>query len=960
MLLERSEELSVLRAAVRAAQEAKGSTIVVAGQLGSGKTALLQSFAALAADLGAVVLRASASPVERDYPYGVVRQLLEPLATSAPEVHRDWLLDFAGDLAGDLAADRPRRAATHDAGPAAPPGAHRPEAVPEAPNPAAKAGAAGRVARSVGTAVARAAEREPVVVLVDDVQWADEASLVCLAHLAARTRGGNLCLVASALALQAGVGGVRVRHLVRGADRLLTLRPLSQRAVRSLVTDTFGEPPSDGFAAACRWMSGGNPLLLRAVLAELMTNGHRPTDEAVDQVYTARPGSLRDRLFARIRVLPTPLPEVLRALGCLGEVAPELAGPLAGLDPVGYEESCAALRALGLLGGRDTPEPVHPVVLDAVERATTAAEADALHLSAARLLYHAGYPAHTAGEHLLDLPARQDAWVVSVLRAAADSAAEAGDVRAAARFLRRALLEVEPEGGGRGELLLRLAEVERATDASASVRHVIEAVDLADTPWAKAQALTRLSPLPLGSAPPSLADVLRAVSSELGPPDRLGGADRELALRLEARLRAAEPGDPHEVESAAHRLFALDQAVCLDSAPGRELLCVLLEFAALSGRVPAAEVIETGRRLLACEPATRAYPYTALPMAATALVLAGQPGHVAGWLEGMAGQEGTADALLAPALRATQALTQLAAGRFEEGTELLLSCVAQVGPRCLEILTTAGLLRAAVGRQLDQTNRAELAEAVLAALDGDSRLPALSVVSRIASASRAVEQRDFAQAGQHVLDLGRQLERAGWTNPAVVPWRSYAALIRHRAGEPEAAELAAEEFALAARWGEATAMGRALRVRGTLTPGEEGIAQLRDALDILEDSPDLSERGRAHLLLGNRLAKAGVAYAEVHMRQGRALLDDCGPSRTHRQEGAPLPPGPNPRSGVELTNAERRVVELAVAGLTNQAIADELEVSCRAVEKHLTSTYRKLDVAGRHALKDVWPLLSPG
>ncbi|RKN41184.1 helix-turn-helix transcriptional regulator [Streptomyces hoynatensis] len=956
MLLERSEELSVLRAAVRAAQESRGSTIVVGGQVGSGKSALLQSFAGLAADLGAVVLRASASPVERDYPYGVVRQLLEPLAASAPEAHRDWLLGFA--------ASAPRQAPSRVAGPAQghrPAGRGLPAALPEpAGDPGEEAAAAGRVARTVGAAVARVAQREPVVLLVDDLQWADEASLVCLTYLAARTEGGNLCLVASVPALQAGIEGASVRHLVRRADRVLTLRPLSQRAVRSLVMDTFREPPTDAFAAACRWMSGGNPLLLRAVLSDLMLNGHRPTDEAVDQVYAARPGTLRDRLFARIRVMPEPLTAVLRALACLGDLAPELAGPLAGLDAVGYEESCAALRALGLLGGRSTPELVHPVVLDAVERATSAAEADALHLAAARLLYRAGYPAHTAGEHLLALPARHDEWAVGVLRAAADSAVELGDAQAAARFLRRGLLDVEPEDRRRGDLLLRLAEVERATDPAASVRHVIEAVDLAGAPWARAEALTRLSPLPLGTAPPSLADVLRTVANELGPPDRLSGADRELALRLEARLRAAEPGDPHEVESAAHRLFSLDQAVCLDSAPGRELLCVLLEFAALSGRIPAAEVIETGRRILASEPATRAYPHTALPMPATALVLAGQPGLVAGWLEGTAGQAGTADPLLAPALKATEALTLIAAGRAEEGAARLLSCVEAVGPRCLEILTTAGLLRAAVGRQIDQTNRAEVAEAVLAAVDGDSRLPVVSVVGRIATVSRAVEQRDFAQAGHHVLDLGRQLERAGWTNPAVVPWRSYAALIRHRAGEAEAAELAAEEFTLAARWGEATAMGRALRVRGTLTPGEEGVALLRDALDILEESPDRSERGRTHLLLGNRLAKAGVSYAEAHLRQGRALLDDCGPSRAHRQEGAPVPPGPHPKSGVDLTNAERRVVELALTGMTNQAIADELEVSCRAVEKHLTSTYRKLDVAGRHALKDVWPLLSPG
>jgi DNA-binding CsgD family transcriptional regulator len=122
--------------------------------------------------------------------------------------------------------------------------------------------------------------------------------------------------------------------------------------------------------------------------------------------------------------------------------------------------------------------------------------------------------------------------------------------------------------------------------------------------------------------------------------------------------------------------------------------------------------------------------------------------------------------------------------------------------------------------------------------------------------------------------------------------------------------------------------------------------------DVLHDSENERERARAHLLLGGRLQADGVDGAELHLRHGRELTDRHtarwlveNELRVFNGTGAATEPGRR------LTAAERRVVSMVVDGLTNQAIADELGVSRRAVEKHLTNVYAKFDVTGRTELK---------
>jgi DNA-binding CsgD family transcriptional regulator len=186
----------------------------------------------------------------------------------------------------------------------------------------------------------------------------------------------------------------------------------------------------------------------------------------------------------------------------------------------------------------------------------------------------------------------------------------------------------------------------------------------------------------------------------------------------------------------------------------------------------------------------------------------------------------------------------------------------------------------------------------------------------------------------------------------VYPWRIWAAGLHLRLGDPASAvALADQELEIAEAWGADAGWGRALRVRGQLDDTKAGTELLHQAVHVLAGSANVLERAKAEMALGRRLTdrEAGAAM----LARGRRTAEQCGarwlfdyghkdaavrPSRTRRAA--------DPR----LTEAEHRVAVRAVGGSSNQSIADELSISVRAVEKHLTSVYRKLDVPGRAGL----------
>ncbi|GGP82629.1 ATP-binding protein [Saccharothrix coeruleofusca] len=923
MLLDRETELARIGEALRAAAAGDGSLLVVSGPLGIGKTALLRAVADDATAAGASVLRATASVAEREFSFGVVRQVFEPAVAALPERVRARVLGEVADCVRPLV------------------GGGEPACDTESPIPVEHA-----LLHGLRRLLSVLSGRQPVVVLVDDLQWADEESLRCLGYLFNRLDGLGVLAVVVVRDGDADSERPLVRNAVGGALGVLRPGGLSAAAVRELVRQWFGEPGGERFDQECSAVSGGNPLLLRSILTDLTLAGYQPGDRAADAVRACRPAPLRNRLLARLRGQPAPVRAFAEALCFLGDAPDmELVGSLAGLDPIACREIARSLARQGLITTSTTPEFTHPVVRDAIEELTTAAEGERLHTAAAALLHRGGYPAEAVAAHLLAVSSPQQLWAVDVLRAAAESAAQRGEHELAARYLRRALLDASADSGERAELLVELAAVERAVDTSASVRHVLEAVSLLRTAPERAAALVRLAPSTLGAAPLAVSEVVRDVATALGEVERLVGVDRELALRLEARLRYLDDSDARDLLAAAHRLHGLDHQGCLRTPAGRELLAALLHAAALTGRESSDRIAGLGHQLLRLESPEPVHLHSSLPIVISALTLADRAEAATPWLDAALHQARRhRDPVALAVAEVDRALALMGAGRLVEAESVAEASITAMGSRWFDAVTTSGVLLAMAALELPDL---QLAERITGLCADRVDHPALRALDQYLHGVRAAVRGELPMALERFLDCGRQLERAGWRNPLVLPWRVRAAEVRHRLGSAAAAlELAEAELDAARTWGAPVGVGRALRVQGALRAGDAGVRLTRDALDVLEESENRLELARAHLQLGRLLGRLRSADAPRHARRGRALALECGASWLvdPATDGEPQP-------GLVLTRAERRVAELAAAGRTNQAVAEELGVSSRAVEKHLTNVYRKLSLSGRAELK---------
>jgi DNA-binding CsgD family transcriptional regulator len=211
---------------------------------------------------------------------------------------------------------------------------------------------------------------------------------------------------------------------------------------------------------------------------------------------------------------------------------------------------------------------------------------------------------------------------------------------------------------------------------------------------------------------------------------------------------------------------------------------------------------------------------------------------------------------------------------------------------------------------------------------------------------------------EEMRETSRRLRAVGGRNPAFVQSRSQAALALLELGdEQEARRLASEELALARIWGAPRALGAALRVAGLVEGGQDGLARLREAVEVLSDSPAKLEHAKARTELGAALRRANRrAQAREQLRQAVELATVCGAvPLAERAETELLATGARPRrvalTGIDsLTPSERRVAEMAAEGPTNREIAQALFVTQRTVEVHLTSIYRKLGISSRAQL----------
>ncbi len=934
-LLEREAELETLGSALDAAREGRGSLVVIEGHAGLGKSQLLAAARGFAKGTGVRVLGAAGHELERDFPFGVALQLLEPTLAAGDARTRERLLAGAAGLASSL----------FDSSAPATTGAADEDVFP--------------LLHGLYWLTANLAEDGPLLLAVDDAHWADAPSLRFLLYLVQRV---TELPIATVVARRAGDPGVDADLLAKlsgheSAQRVV-LRPLSPPSVDRLLQATFLDDISPRFSTACMEVTQGNPLLVQQLLAALETGGRAPDAAGARHVRELGPEAVSRSVLLRLSALQLGATSLARTASVLGDGAPlRRAARLARLEPGIAAEAADALAAAEILRPGEPLTFVHPIVRSAIYAELPAAERARLHATAAALLRLEDAPADQTAPHLLVGEPRGEDWVVETLETAAEHALSAGAPASAVRYLERALAE-PPRRDRRPEVLARLGRAAAAAGDASAVEYLEAALLAVSEPERRAEiSLTIGRTLMAGGRHREAAETFDRGLDELD--DRAS----ELALRLDAAYISAARRSIATLPLAVARVRPILSRRFPGATPGeRALLAHVAYERGLSGGrrdhvIEAARSALDGGRLLQEDTADGFAFYHAVEALA--------------WADDIDGARASLDAAVADARRrgsifgyATachlRAEVNLIAGRVGEAVADAQVAVDAEGEGWRLALPAA---HATLSRALAEQGDLSAAAAALELPGGPGRWE-----SSVAMASH-YEARGWLAlsrgAPDEALDAFQECRRRqAWIqapNPAVAAWRSGVALsaLALDQGSERAQRLAVQEVELARLFGAPRAIGVALRTTGLVEGGEEGLALLTEAVSTLESSPAELELARSRTDLGAALRRAGRRQdAQEQLRLALDGAHRCGAAALAERAREELGlAGARPRrprvSGLEaLTASERRVAELAAAGSTNREIAQSLFVTVKTVEWHLRNTYGKLGITSRRELAD--------
>jgi DNA-binding NarL/FixJ family response regulator len=898
VLLERDSEVDSVTACLRGAVNGRGALVVISGPLGSGKSRLLHALPAHATS-ETVVLRASGALEEQDFAFGVVHQFLDSaLLVALPEARDQWL-----------------------------------SVTPE-----------GKALETLYGLVVGLSARHPLLVLVDDLQWADAPSLAWLERLTNELGSHRIVVVLTVSEGEPTAENAAVLEILGRADRKLALNPFSPAATAQAIAAEFDRPGEDGFVRGCHEAFGGRPLFLMSVLAELRLRGYHPIAEHTAVARSIRPTALLAQLTACLRSQSAPTRRFAQTLAALNEPdSRELLAPISGLGPDELAAAAETLATLGLLAPGPVLRFFHHTVRDAVEQSISPGQFAELHFRLAEALRECGSPVDEIAAHLVRAEPRPLRWAAEALRAAGGAAAGRGDADSAARYLRRALMNCPDEDRGRAQLLIDLATTERRFDPLLSAQHLAEALPLFDSAIERGHAAVRIEPMMLGLRQGAAFDLMEKLHGELGDPATATEESREMALRLEARLRYAKIKDPPHLADAAQRLAGLGDDPPLGTVGERELAGALLFAVTLSGTDLAA-VATLGGRILRGDPPSLDQMHTATPLIVRSLITADSLSDASAWLDLAAAEERR---LGVPSLRTfidvQRALIAVRRGRHAEAADFAFHALDLISPSAQPSLEQG--VHALVLLAMDTGDAALAARALARCAEHESEIHS-SWLRKLMHGAAAATTGNAQVALKYFHAAGRNLDSAGWRNPEIVPWRGWAAMLHFRLGQHAAArELADEEYTRARAWRTPQGQGRSLRVRGAITPGAAGIELLTRSAEVLAESENPVERARTALLLGERLRDSGHPDAAAHLARATRPVAERDAAWLVLPDTRP--PAVPASSRTSLTASERKVAELAVSGMTNQLIARQLGITVRTVEKHLTNCYRKLGVDGR-------------
>ncbi len=941
-LVGRAAELAVVDRVLDALERGRPGAVAVSGEAGIGKTALLAETAARADRRGHLVHAGSAAELEQDLPFSV---FVDALDRHVEEIKIDHLDAVSDATIAELATVFPALSTV-----------------------TVRSGASAqheryRAHRAVRDLLELAAATGPLVLVLDDLHWADPGSVELLAALLRRPPAAPVLL---ALGLRAHQAPDRLAAAIDRARRDGTLTvlepaPLSRAEAHRLLG------PGTGLEAATELhrRSGGNPFYL-----EQLSRAPAPPDAGTDLPGGGVPRAVAAALAEELRMLPPGARRLADGAAVAGDPFPAELAAAAGAVPDG--ELAAALDELlrrDLVRPTDVPRRFrfrHPLLRHAAYESVPGGNRLAAHERAAAALAAAGAPPAARAVHVEQSARPGDVAAAAVLREAGNAAAHRAPA-SAARWYGAAL-----------RLLPATAPVADRVDLLGARAGALAAAG--QFAGSRAALVESLALVPAGD--PRAIRLTAACAAV----ERLLGRPGDAHARLVAAYRAA--GDPSSTEAVTLRIeLAVDGFQRLDWPAMRD---------------HAAGAAETARGL--ADPVLVAASLAALALARVFT------GEVAAARASRDEAAAAVDALTDPALaHRLDAAVHLAGADFY--LERFDDCVAHAR-RALEVgaataqVSLFPLVVAFLGSSLGLLGRtaesvrvldaaveaARLSDNLQALVSGLSNRAAVALVAGdLAGALAAAEEAGqlaaplaggpiaaFAgvvradallQAGDPARAVRVMTATAGGPDlpltPLVVRAPRLELLTRcHLAvGERGAARRAADR----ARWcadatglrlsaiaaGRAAAAlqldaGRAAEAAGSALTAAGSADQLGTPV----------EAGLARILAGRALGAAGERdRATEELRRAAAALEAAGAVR-HRDEAERELRRLGHRihrrsargtgSGVDsLTDRERQIARLVVARRTNPEIAAELFLSTKTVETHLRNIFHKLDLSSR-------------
>jgi DNA-binding CsgD family transcriptional regulator/tetratricopeptide (TPR) repeat protein len=928
VILGRDAELEALTAAVAGTSTGSQRLVLVEGAPGVGKSTLLSAAAQAAEKAGSLVLRATGIARESDFPFGVVRQVFELLLGDAPAAERRaWLRGPAKIVPQVL-----------DLGTGAVDG---PEAV-ETSHVASHA---------LFWLTANIARRARLVIVLDDLQWADAPSLRWLTHLSRRLDRLPVTVLAGLCSGEPARDPGLIAELLSGLRRI-PLSGLDAGSATRLIVDRLHAPPADEFVAACLAETGGNPSLLGVLLRVLAADNLEPTAGLARDLAALAPRRIGEAVVDRLSRSGVDAVRVVTAAAVLGEAELDTVARVAGLAPDVAGTVAAALTRMGILTVRERASLRYGLVRRGLLARLPRAEREQLHLRAARVLFERCAPAATVAGHLAEVASPVgEQWVAQSLREAARTALDGGMPETARAHLRRLLAEPH-EPAARAQHMADLGVAEIHLDLPAAVDHLRTAFVQLDEPSRICPVVHRLAGAlhdsgAVTEAMALLSDAAERVASTA--PD-LADAFALHRLSLATWSQASDAGVIGDLDRLLDGLEHRGSPVMLMSwADALRAFRLSLQAGGV-GQARAAVTAAAGA-VVAREDLCEHQSIAATRIAAVAMLHVGEYEQAIRYCQRQAAYaDRRRERQLAAWARALQGCAHNALGRYEQAAasarEALSASAAAGGdkPRPVTVLATAVL-----SDSLGQLGRCREGLALLDGhpLDGGLADWWVNDQALLVRARLRLRAGHTSGALADALEAGRYSEARGVTNPGAASWRLTAALAHAALGDlTEAIRLVGEQIDLARTAGLAGPLAVALSAAAVFARQP---ATLAEAIAILAapggSETDDPQRQALDLLhrCGDRIV---VSQLEQYVAEGQARM--CAGD-------TPAPPGfehrPRQAFGIgALTAHELRLMAMAVQGKTNGKIAERFGVSRRAVEFHFTHIYQKLGITGRSQL----------